>query len=406
MRARLPLALAAALCAATAIAAPSHAAASDRARIDRWSTTTEFRTGTGTDVRMASGSLTIDRGTRTLTAGGKTWRQASWTSPWSSTGHAATQLIPSWGAEVPKGTWLRVSARVAKGSKVGSWDTVAEWASTTESIKRSSSSSQSDDLASVSTDVVKAAKGTTFDRWQVRVHLVRANGSTATPKVHSVSGVASSYGTRSTPTSRTTMTKTVSLSVPQHSQMIHKGHFPEYDGGGAAWCSPTSTAMVLRHSGRGPAAADHAWAKGPDGFVDHAARHTYDHRYRGTGNWAFTAAYASTYRLDTFVTRLYDLREAEKFIKAGIPVVASIAFGRGGLKGAPLSSTPGHLLVISGFTKSGQVIVNDPAAPTNASVRRTYDRAQLEKAWLGGSGGVAYVMRPPTMPLPQGKTRW
>jgi hypothetical protein len=42
----------------------------------------------------------------------------------------------------------------------------------------------------------------------------------------------------------------------------------------------------------------------------------------------------------------------------------------------------------------------DPAARTNATVRRTYDRAQFERAWLAGSGGMAYVLRDAAHPLP------
>jgi hypothetical protein len=47
------------------------------------------------------------------------------------------------------------------------------------------------------------------------------------------------------------------------------------------------------------------------------------------------------------------------------------------------------------------VIVNDPAAPTNAGVRRTYDRAQFERAWLDGSGGLSYVLHDREHPLPK-----
>ena len=61
-------------------------------------------------------------------------------------------------------------------------------------------------------------------------------------------------------------------------------------------------------------------------------------------------------------------------LAAGIPLAASISFSRGGLSGAPISSTAGHLVVIVGFTSTGNVIVNDPAAPSNSSVRRVYDR--------------------------------
>ena len=49
---------------------------------------------------------------------------------------------------------------------------------------------------------------------------------------------------------------------------------------------------------------------------------------------------------------------------------------------------------VRGFTADGHVITNDPAGKTNSQVRRVYDRAQFERAWLKGSGGVAYVIAP------------
>jgi hypothetical protein len=33
-------------------------------------------------------------------------------------------------------------------------------------------------------------------------------------------------------------------------------------------------------------------------------------------------------------------------------------------------------------------------------VRHTYDRVQFERAWIGGSGGTAYVLRDDAHPLP------
>ena len=95
-----------------------------------------------------------------------------------------------------------------------------------------------------------------------------------------------------------------------------------------------------------------------------------------------------------------DLREAERFIAAGIPLVASVSFSRGQLTGAPISATSGHLLVIAGFTSNGNVVVNDPAAPNNSSVRRVYDRGEFERAWLGRSSGTVYVVRDAAHPLP------
>nr|WP_255487593.1 peptidase C39 family protein [Aeromicrobium senzhongii] len=190
------------------------------------------------------------------------------------------------------------------------------------------------------------------------------------------------------------MTRTIDLKVPAYSQMIHRGHFPQFGGGGEAWCSPTSTSMVLRYWGLGPSKKATAFAKGADPQVDHAARYSYDSSYRGTGTWPFNTAYASRFGTDAVVHRLVNLRPIESYIKQGVPVIASVAFGRGQLTGAPISSTPGHLLVVRGFTATGDVIVNDPAGRTNSQVRRVYDRAQFERAWLKGSGGVTYVIAP------------
>jgi hypothetical protein len=184
------------------------------------------------------------------------------------------------------------------------------------------------------------------------------------------------------------------------SQETHAGHYPEYDGGGEAWCSPTSTAMVLGFWKAGPSAADLAAFPGnahADGQVDHAARFSYDWSYSGAGNWPYNTAYAASYGLDGFITRLRSLREAELFIEAGIPLVASIS---GVLPGFLFTSTDGHLLVIRGFAANGDVITNDPAVRANAQARKVYPRADFERIWLGGSTGTVYVIHPPGVRLP------
>ena len=67
--------------------------------------------------------------------------------------------------------------------------------------------------------------------------------------------------------------------------------------------------------------------------------------------------------------------------------------------------TNGHLMVIRGFTQSGDVVVNDPASrliPSNAAVENVFDRQQFANVWLPAarSGGIAYVIRPAGTPLP------
>jgi hypothetical protein len=70
--------------------------------------------------------------------------------------------------------------------------------------------------------------------------------------------------------------------------------------------------------------------------------------------------------------------------------VASVRYGAGELTGAAAPETPGHLLVLTGWDGE-DVLVNDPAAPTPASVGRRYRRDELERVWLERTG-VGYVI--------------
>ncbi|WP_235738213.1 C39 family peptidase [Nocardioides alcanivorans] len=396
----------------SSLAAAAPASGKAQITLSRW-VGTDLSKGKHRGTEVRNGNLRIAKATGTEkvadpfgTKKTKTFERARWLSTWARPGFKATNLVPSWNAKARKKTLVKVEVRVASGSTKGSWDQVALWGFTPKGVRPHSGAAQPDDLARLATDTVLANAGKSFDRWQVRITLLRPQGTKRTPKLTSVNGVAADRTTVSTPVSATTMKTTRQLTLPTYSQMVHAGHHPEWGGGGEAWCSPTSMAMVVQHFGKGPKPKALAWEKGADARVDHAARHTYDHRYRGTGNWPFTTAYAGNYGLDGFVTRLRNLRDAEKLVKKGIPVVVSVKFGRGELTGAPISSTNGHLIVVSGFTAAGDVLVHDPAASRNAEVRRTYDRAQFERAWLRGSGGISYVVHPADKPLPKSNGRW
>jgi len=168
-----------------------------------------------------------------------------------------------------------------------------------------------------------------------------------------------------------------------------------YPNGGQVWCSPTSLSMVMAY-----------WANKTGNSrlnqsVPTVARGTYDYAYRGNGNWPFNTAYASSYGLKTSVNRFSSLGQVERWVDKGVPVVASISWGRGQLDGAPIPSSNGHLMVIRGFDKTGRyVIVNDPAASSNSGVRRVYDRQQFANAWMRGSGGVTYIIHPKGWSVP------
>ena len=122
-----------------------------------------------------------------------------------------------------------------------------------------------------------------------------------------------------------------------------------------------------------------------DPDVDYTARFVYDYRYQGAGNWPFNTAYAER-GLVGDVTMLHNLSEAEPFIRAGIPLVASIAWSSN-----KLDTAIEHEQAPDGdrrLTGDGRVIAYDPASDTNAQVRHVYDREQFERAWIPASGGI------------------
>jgi hypothetical protein len=374
-----------------------------------WKGAGGFDAGTHEGTSVVDGELVMGSSIGTTSLGGRSWQTARWTSTWATPAHSFTELVPSCNAATPTGTLIQVRLRAkATSGAISSFDTIATWTLRDGEFERTSYDAQTDDFVNVNVDTLRADSGQSLRAWQMQVLLLRQPGK-AGPRVTKVGGVASQIAS-SLPATSTPLYGARTLDVPRLSQMIHRGEYPAYGGGGEAWCSPTSTSMVMAYYGRRPPRSDYTWVDPSyrDRYVDHAARRTFDFRYDGTGNWPFNTAYAAHYVDDAFVTRMATLRDAERFVHAGIPVVASISFDKGQLSGAPISATSGHLVVIVGFTAGGNVVVNDPAAPDNATVRRTYDRGQLERAWLRRSAGLAYVIRDDAHPLParDGHTNW
>jgi hypothetical protein len=395
---------------AGAVTAPEQS----RVAYHQWTSVRDFAAGSSEGVRpYGPGALTIAHpiGTTTYTdpygGGAKTWDYARWTSPAVPVGFGASQLVASWTASTPHGSWLQVEMRGRTGGGTGTkWYVMGRWAADDPGeggdIHRTSVPGQTDADGNVDIDTFVAKNSLTS--YQLRVTLYRLPGRHVRPVLRSVGAMASLVPDRKTvPVSPLGGAQGIELKVPTYSQDVHKGQYPEYDGGGEAWCSPTSTSMVVAYWKRGPSKKDLAWVNPSyaDPQVDHAARNTYDYNYQGAGNWPFNPAYAGRFGLNGFITRLRTVAEIEQFIKVGIPVVTSQSFKASELPGAGYS-TNGHLFVVVGFTKSGDPIINDPASSTDAAVRHVYPRASFENVWLrsSSSGGIAYVMYPPGHRLP------
>ncbi|MBH5338011.1 peptidase C39 family protein [Streptomyces pactum] len=434
--------LAAAVGAAAGIAAattPARAvprAASARrtpGRVDNrgWSSCTDWQGGTAEGTRTVARprpGLAIARPAGALdhtdphTGTTARWEYATWTSPEHTPAVPAGEAIVSWNAHTPAGTWLQAELRATyTDGTTTPWYVMGRWASDDgpASIRRTSVDGQGDGRSTVWTDTLSiddTAAGPRLASYRVRLTLFRRPGSGLTPTVWRLNVMGSDVPDRfEVPASVPGPAAGRELTVPRYSQNIHVGQYPEYDNGGEAWCSPTSSQMIIEYWGRRPTAEDLAWVNPEyaDPQVCHAARFTYDHQYRGCGNWPFNAAYAATYRdLRAVVTRLESLADAERLIAAGIPLITSQSFLASELDGAGYG-TAGHLMTVIGFTASGDVIANDPASDSNEAVRRVYDRRQFENVWLrtkrynasgkvvSGTGGVCYLYFPAKLTAPQ-----
>lgn len=277
-------------------------------------------------------------------------------------------LIPSWNVETPLGSSSVLETRVYVDNHWTRYYSFGQWSRTGAS---SSVNGQTDVDGTLSTDTLKLKHLAT--QFQYRLTL-RARGSSSLPKARlltfstdsrtqaplkNVEGNLSSWG------------KT--LNVPQRSQMVFKA--------GEGWCSPTSLSMVLAFWGLYKS-------------VPEVAARVFDTAYSGTGNWPFNTAYAASLGLEAYVTRLAGMGALEEYIARGEPVITSIGFGAGEIKGAPVAWSEGHLLVVVGFDKVGNVVVNDPAGKNEREVRRTYSRAEFERAWMEHSRGTVYLLSP------------
>ncbi|MFJ5680875.1 peptidase C39 family protein [Streptomyces sp. NPDC093097] len=388
-----------------------------------WTTAADWHQGAARGTHVAPGprpGIRIARPAGTTdyhdphTGTSATWEYATWTSPVHRLPVPAAEAVASWNAHTPSGTWIAVELRgtYTDGSRTP-WYVMGRWTAGDgdTDIRRTSVDDQKDGRSAVSTDTLALddpSTGLRLTAYELRLTLHRRPGTTLTPTVWRLGAMASDVPDRFEVPPSTPALVGHELHVPRYSQEIHKGQYPQYDNGGEAWCSPTSSQMIIEYWGRRPTPQQLSWVDPTyaDPQVCHAARHTFDYQYKGCGNWPFNAAYATTYRdLQAVVTRLSSLNDAERLIHAGIPVITSQSFLKTELDGAGYG-TAGHLMTVIGFTPTGDVIANDPASPTDPAVRRVYKRHQFETIWLrtkrydaegkvkSGSGGVCYLYFP------------
>ena len=312
------------------------------------------------------------------------------TSPWVTPEFAPSSAIASWNCRTPAqtGVEVRLQVRFADGTQ-SSWFSMGRWSSEPD-VERGSVAGQRDSGISIDTDTLVSEAPFASLRVRAITYGTIADGDPgATLRRVGVCWSDPKPGTWHAAPIAPDVTPTVIDGVPECSQMV-------YPNGGNVWCSPVSLSMVIGYWNGNQACAP---------LVEQTRTGVFDPVYGGYGNWAFNVAWAGSLGFVAQVARFASLADARRWIDAGVPLILSVSWDNGGsrrLTGAPVTSSKGHLTVLVGFDEAGRAIMNEPAAPDNASVRRTYAADELEACWLTASGGSAYVVYPPGHPVPEG----
>jgi hypothetical protein len=237
-----------------------------------WTTAADFASGSYDGAQPAAvgdGAITFGTSAGTIdyddpfdsSAQTTTYDYATWSSPTYATGFGLTELVSSWTADTPQGTWIQVEMRGhSTAGTTTKWYVMGRWTSqmpseATGDISRTSVGSQGDADGTIAIDTFLAAKGVALTYYQLRVTLYRKHGTAAAPTVRSVGAIASALpADKTVPAGPLGGAEEMTVDVPRYSQEVHRGEYPEFDGGGEAWCSPTSTEMVVERWGFRPTA--------------------------------------------------------------------------------------------------------------------------------------------------------
>lgn len=295
------------------------------------------------------------------------------------------ELIVSWNAIAPAGTFLKVEASAILPDHASRFYTMGIWSPDGKIFPRTSVRGQKDADGNVDTDTLILNQ--TANAAQIRVTLGGTNGAMPALKFLGLSFANTKIPRTAREPDRAAWGRIIP--TPEHSQ---HGSWTN-----AGWCSPTSLSMALSR-----------WAEvlhrpEMDLTVPEVAVKVYDSDFAGTGNWPFNTAFAGSFAgMRSYVTRFDDIAEVEEWIAAGIPVILSARWDW--LQPGRPVDRDGHLIVCIGFTENGDVVVNDPATRLDQgeSVRRIYKRGNVIRSWTKSHNAV-YLVYPVGTMIPKNR---
>ncbi|HHY76703.1 MAG TPA: hypothetical protein GX500_08070 [Firmicutes bacterium] len=304
-------------------------------------------------------------------------------------------LVMSWNADCPEGTWVEVTASVWL-DRHQEWSTYLTWGRWSPFIKRSSHASYSTSEApyvNISTDEFyvrgNPANGDTASKVKLRVILHRDDPSIESPVLWYLHGTVRITDVQPTKVFRDGLGDSIDdytceVEVPQYSQIVRS---PNIAG---VMCSAATAAMLINSVSQMEGAPLNVLA-------EEVAMGCMDFRNNSFGNWSFTMAAAGSYGYKSYVD--YSTIEGiKRHLLSGYAVGASVAYSTD--PSAPnylenaYGSTPGHLIVLRGYTVIDGVeyfIANDAYNPSNETVRKLYRVDQFENCW---SRNAIYVVKP------------
>jgi hypothetical protein len=277
------------------------------------------------------------------------------------------ELIASWDVQGLQDAYLKVEARGISPAHTTKYFTMSLWSADPARHPRASVSNQKDPDGDVSADTLSLKQ--LCDRVQIRLTL----GGSPQPKLKllGLSLLDSKAAPPSLPPNQAAWGMTIP--VPERSQMAYPN--------GKVLCSPTTVSMIMTYWSRKLQRPE------LDHDVPDVVNAVYDSNWKGAGNWPLNTAYAGSYNgMKGYVTRMTDISELEDWIAAGLPVGLSVCYDRLRGKGP---GPNGHLVVLVGFTKTGDPIINDPG--TSVNVRKVFPRKNLAYAWAN-SRNAAYLI--------------
>jgi hypothetical protein len=328
-----------------------------------------------TDATLEGVAYDPDRGwTLAENAITGTITSAPWAVRWQ-------EAIPSWSADTPSETSIGIWLRGEIDGRWTTWYHLGRWSF--DPSQRGSVEGEADADGEVLTDTLVLHRPASAIQWRVALHGIGPTSPALREFAVSLSpGEASSDDAA--------MIGAVDpLPVPELSQMA-------YADGGDAWCSPTSLAMVLAYWHERTGWPQLARFPDPQSVPSLVVPGVFDPVYDGAGNWSFNVAYAASWGLRAYVARLRGPGDLAAWLRAGVPLIGSVAWREGELDNAPIARSAGHLTVVVGLTADGDVIVNEPRCEVQpgASIRRVYRRDQFLRAWEH-SGRAVYLVYPP-----------